>query len=49
MGKMKDMSIPDESEFVADKARQELRSKWKPRKKKGGFRMKWTFKKAKRD
>ena len=43
MGKMKDLSIPDESEYVEDKI---LRAKWKPRKKKGGFRMKWAFKKA---
>lgn len=25
--------------------KRELRAKWKPRKKKGGFCMKWTFKK----
>ena len=49
MGKIKDVSIPDESEYVEDKIQRELRAKWKPRKKKGGFRMKWTFKKSKND
>ena len=32
-----------------EKEPRELRARWKARKKKGGFRMKWAFKKVKSD
>lgn len=45
MGKMKDLSIPDESEYVEDMRRKEMVGRWKIRKKKGG--MKWVWKRRK--